>query len=373
MKNMNKNLIFKASLMVLFAMFSFAIIPAIAEANYGYNGGYNYGYYSNISNNYEYNKPVQPVTYSVPVYYPVYTPVYTPAYPTLQASCYANTSNAYNSYNNSNSSVRTGDTVAWYANVSGGNGSYSYTWSGSDNLYGSGSTAYKSYYSVGTKYATLSVNSGGQITTVSCNNAINVYEQPTYYNQTYPVPVQVQYSVPISQYQNYQVNSINNLDIGCFADPLNASIDQPVTWSVEVTGGIAPYTYSWTGSEGLSGNQSSIIKYYGTSGEKSAIVSITSADGRTGTRACSNNVTIRKVAVSSTVQAKTQVQSTQQQSTSVNPVTQNPTPSNQAVNNTAAALPAFSLANVPWGFVAVLVIFVLFATVMYLLFNRPKI
>jgi Mg2+ and Co2+ transporter CorA len=31
------------------------------------------------------------------------------------------------------------------------------------------------------------------------------------------------------------------------------------------------------------------------------------------------------------------------------------------------------LKNVPWGWVAILIILVLFATVVYLIFNRPKI
>jgi Mg2+ and Co2+ transporter CorA len=33
----------------------------------------------------------------------------------------------------------------------------------------------------------------------------------------------------------------------------------------------------------------------------------------------------------------------------------------------------FSLQNIPWGWVAILIILVLFATVLYLLFNKEKI
>ena len=50
------------------------------------------------------------------------------------------------------------------------------------------------------------------------------------------------------------------------------------------------------------------------------------------------------------------------------------TPSAQVTtNNAQSASSVFSLSNVPWGWVAVIIILVLFATVMYLLFNRPKI
>ncbi|MEK9178058.1 MAG: hypothetical protein AAB777_03005 [Patescibacteria group bacterium] len=369
MKNTAKNIVIRASMATLFIMAIFGVIPTIVEAYYDYNYDSYGSYYSNslISNRYSYDARPTPVSYSVPVYYPVYTPVYTPIYPAIQATCYANASNVYNSYNNSNLSIRTNDAVIWYANVSGGTGSYSYSWSGSDSLYGYGSSIIKSYYSVGTKYATLSVTSGNQTISISCNNTVNVYQPVIYYPQPYAVPiaVPVQYSIPVSQ---YQMNPNNSLDIGCFVDPTNASINQPVNWSAEVTGGRAPYIYSWTGSDGLTGNQSSIIKYYATSGEKSAIVSVTSADGRTGTRACSNVITVRKAYVAPKQQPAQQVSVTKTQTQSTEVQNQN-----QTANVPLGAVSAFSLSYVPWGWVALLIIFVLFATVMYLLFNRPKI
>lgn len=197
---------------------------------------------------------------------------------------------------------------------------------------------------------------------------IQTYSYPVVVPVPVPVPVQVPVAVPVlvPQYQAYPMNSNRGLDIGCFVDPTNASINQPINWSVEVTGGMGPYTYSWTGSDGLTGNQSSVIKYYSTSGEKSAIVYVTSADGRTGSRACSNVITIRKayVAPRQTVQNTAPVVKAQTQNTEVQ---------NQTANIPLTAMSAFSLSYVPWGWVALLVIFVLFATVMYLLFNRPKI
>jgi hypothetical protein len=39
-----------------------------------------------------------------------------------------------------------------------------------------------------------------------------------------------------------------------------------VTWTASATGGTSPYTYSWTGSDGLAGNTSSVSKLYSSAG-----------------------------------------------------------------------------------------------------------
>lgn len=262
-------------------------------------------------------------------------------YQNLNASCYA-----------VSSQIQTGQSVQWVATATGGTGSYSYTWSSTDGLYGSGQTVYFTYANPGTKTATVTVYSNGQTLTVNCS-AVNVY-QPTTYVQ--PVTyVQPTYYNQASTYYAYGSSNNNGLDIGCYTDPTTAYVDQPVTWSVEVTGGVGPYTYSWTGSEGLNGgNQSSLIKYYETTGAKNAIVTVTSADGRTGTRACSNTVNIVRHSSGTVTTA---------------PVQAAPAPS----QNQLGANAFFSLSNVPWGWVAILVILVLIGTVAYLLFNRPKI
>jgi hypothetical protein len=249
--------------------------------------------------------------------------------------------------------------VTWNAYPSGGNGTYTFSWSGSDNIYGTGQVIYTSYNNPGLKFANVTVYSNGQAVTQSCNNSVNisytyvnVYPQNNYnYVQPYPV-----YNVPIRQ----------SLDIGCIVDPTRMSVNSPVTWSAEVTGGFAPYTYSWTGSEGLNGNQNSIIKYYGTPGEKSAIVTVTSADGKTGVRACSNTATIINAPVPKPI-----VRTVYVQPTPTPPVVQAPVSNDQQTALQANTI--FSVANIPWGWVAFLVILVLFGTVLYLLFNKAKI
>lgn len=63
----------------------------------------------------------------------------------------------------------------------------------------------------------------------------------------------------------------------CSATPSPATVNQNVTWSVTgFTGGTGIYTYSWTGSDGLTGTTQSVNKPYTTPGTKTAQVTITS-------------------------------------------------------------------------------------------------
>jgi hypothetical protein len=184
------------------------------------------------------------------------------------------------------------------------------------------------------------------------------YQQPT---QTYYQPEQTYYQPQVAvnyqtqQYPQYQVinQTTNGLNISCSVDSSSVTINQPVTWTATVTGGAAPYTYSWSGSDGLSGSQASIIKYYGSSGYKVATVSVTSADGSTNTHTCENAATVRNPGSRNYIQREN------------TPVTQPATTTNP---NAAAA----GLINIPWGWIAFLIILVLAITIAYLLFTETK-
>ncbi len=252
--------------------------------------------------------------------YPYY-PDYNNTYP-LSVSCSAQVTSA--GY---------GTSVRWNAFVSGGTGSYGYSWTGTDGLVGSAQSVYRTYTVSGQKYASVTVWSGGQTVTRNCTNNVTVGN----YGGYYPYPT-----------------SQGGLDIACYSDPRTVTVNQPATWITEVSGGIAPYTYSWTGTDGLTGSASSITKYYAAPGSKSAIVTITSVDGRSETRACSTSITVRSA-----------YEPVQQ------PVVQPDQDQDEDTSLSAAAL--FSLKNVPWGWVAILVILVLFGTIIYLIYNRPKI
>jgi len=288
---------------------------------------------------------------SVTVYGNSYNnPIYVnPIYNNLQVSCTPNVTNTL-----------VGSIVTWTASVYGNtgyNGYYNntptYSWSGSDGISGYGSSLSTSYNNPGYKTASVTVSLNGQTTTQACSSSVNVNGYQTGY-----------YGYNSNVITNNVINSNNSgLDIGCYSDPNTASLNQPITWTVEVTGGVAPYTYSWSGSDSLTGSAITAIKYYSTYGEKNAIVTVTSADGKTGTRACSNTVNVVRPA--SSVNSNTNTTNTTTNTTTS-------TNTNQT-NNGQSAAALFSLQNIPWGWIAILIILILFATVMYLIFNRPKI
>jgi hypothetical protein len=66
--------------------------------------------------------------------------------------------------------------VTWTAyvnNTNGYYGSYSYSWTGSDNLYGNGQSISRSYNTPGFKTATVTMYGNGQTITATCNTNIN--------------------------------------------------------------------------------------------------------------------------------------------------------------------------------------------------------
>ena len=279
-----------------------------------------------------------PVPYYPPtIYYPPTT-----YYQPLGVSCSANST-----------AGDIGFPITWTAYPTGGNGIYTYSWSGSDNIYGSGATIYTTYTVPGQKYASVTIYSNGQSITQSCGTGINIGSGNYYQYQQQP---QIIYQ---NQYNNNNGNN-QGLNIGCYSDPAAIHANQPVTWLAEVTGGVAPYTYSWTGSDSLSGSGQSVVKTYSTLGEKNAIVTVTSADGKTGSRSCTNTLAVRGTGTGSNI-ASTNTNTTVSSNTTT------------TTGNSLSAASLFSLGNVPWGWIAILIILLLFATVLYLIFNKPKI
>ncbi len=123
----------------------FNAVPEISEGNnsltvplriegttYNYNYNYNYG-----SNN-------------------GYGTQYT--WTNINANCYANPASTY-----------PGNAVNWYVTATGGNGYYSYSWSGTDDLFGTTNAVNKTYFTSGTKFASVVVTSNGQSITKVCS------------------------------------------------------------------------------------------------------------------------------------------------------------------------------------------------------------
>jgi hypothetical protein len=107
----------------------------------------------------------------------------------LSATCIANPSNAI-----------VGDNVNWQVQgVNGGNGTYIYAWSGTDNLIGNNQTVYKTYTYPGTKIANVTITSGGQAFTATCSlnvAASNGYNYNNGYNNNYPYGYTSTYNQP---------------------------------------------------------------------------------------------------------------------------------------------------------------------------------
>jgi hypothetical protein len=193
--------------------------------------------------------------------------------------------------------------------------------------------------------------------TVYYQQPTTYYQQPTtYYQQptTYYQPAQTyaynnQYNVP-----QYTVPNQNNagLTVSCSADTSTATVNQPVSWTAAVSGGIAPYTYSWSGSGGLSGSQSSIVKYYDASDLENALVTVTSANGLTGTQACNNAVTVQNPVTAYVPQEQ---------------VAPTPQASESNVSLNAAAV---GLSGVVFGWIAAIIILILLGTIMYIVVSR---
>ena len=159
----------------------------------------------------------------------------------FDGSCYA-------SQNNNNS-------VTWYANAFGGNGNYTYSWSGDAS--GLGQSVYNSYGSYsGTKTANVTIYSNGQSITRSCStNLGNIYN--------------------------------NNLDATCSVYPSNPQVGQNVSWSVSPIGGSGNYSYFWSGD--VSGWGQSMVASYSYAGTKTANVTVYS-NGQSITKTCQLNV-----------------------------------------------------------------------------------
>ncbi len=168
-----------------------------------------------------------------------------------------------------------GDVVNWQAQgVTGGNGTYTYAWSGTDALTGSNQTVYKTYTYPGTKTATVTITSGGQVYTATCS--VNVASSNGYYyNNGYNT--------------NYPYGYSGTLAASCYSTPTVPNVNDNVTWYGSATGGSGNYTYSWSGTDGLYGTSQTVYKSYPTPGTKTAFLTVYS-NGQTITQTCSTNV-----------------------------------------------------------------------------------
>jgi hypothetical protein len=165
----------------------------------------------------------------------------TPAVSNITGSCTPN-----------KTSVKIGESVEWTVNASGPYTVYKYTWTGTDGLSGSNSSVIKSYDSTGTKSASVTVKNSKPCTacskteTFSCGTVV--------------------------------VENIQDLNVSCSANPNTVNVGEQLTWTANASGGTGSYTYTWIGTNSLSGNSDTVVKTYSTEGTKTARVTVRSGN-----------------------------------------------------------------------------------------------
>lgn len=149
----------------------------------------------------------------------------------------------------------TSHSVIWNVLAQWGNGSYTYSWSWTDNLTWAASSVTKSYTTSGAKTATVTVTSGDQSRTI---------------NLAATIPAR--------------------LSVNLFTQPRSLQTRRAIRHTATVTGWVPPYTYTWSWTDKLKGNTTSILKTYSTPGSKRVIVNVKSSDGQTFTKTV--NITV---------------------------------------------------------------------------------
>lgn len=234
----------------------------------------------------------------------------------------------------------TGSLVVWRAYVSGGNGRYTYSWSGTDSLSGRNEAISRVYSRAGVKSASVTVRSNNRSTTASCGS-VTIYNT---YNTTY---------VPAYTPTTYS----GVLSASCSPSTGKTAVGKVVTWNVYPTGGNGVYTYYWSGTDGFTGGQKSVVTSYKTYGTKYATVTVFS-QGKSATISC-GTVTIGAATTKPIVKKPTTV---------TTPVKEVPEPS--STSNKYSLSGIFS--DVPWILVFMVIIMILFGTIMYLLLSKKN-
>lgn len=223
------------------------------------NQNYNYNNYNNYNGNYNYDGiyyvgggatyPSAPYNYNSGYNYNYSQP--------LSVVCTADLTDSLS-----------GNSVTWNANATGGNGYYTYAWSGTDSLIGSSASVSKTYWFAGLKSAVVTVTSNGQTISRNCANTVNISLRPITVTQTDTAPA-VTYVKPA-------VKEVATLDVNCLPNSANVALGQNVIWLAQSTGGTGSYTYSWNGTDNLSGKDNFIVKTYVSNGLKAAAVTVKS-------------------------------------------------------------------------------------------------
>jgi len=148
-----------------------------------------------------------------------------------------------------------GQTVKWSSNYSGGNAPYTFTWSGDQNISSlTSAIASIAYTTGGDKNASVTKIISGDNQTwtgnTSCNGPVSVLDDSiSGGGSEVPAPIG---------------------NVSCTVSSTNVNVGDTVIWTAHVTGGIAPFSLNWSGTESLAGGATSTSITYTTTGTKTA-------------------------------------------------------------------------------------------------------
>jgi|GEM_PF-4144018 len=170
-----------------------------------------------------------------------------------------------------NPEITTAQSVVLSASVNGGNPGYTYSWSCTNGLTGTGSTI------------NFTNSTTGQFT---CSITVKDTDGDTASAQTIVRVGAVQGAItepPEDDEQDGGTGNDEEVVLAVTVTPENPEIttDEEVILTANATGGVGPYTYAWTCTNGLTGTDGTLTFKNATAGEFTCTVKVTDSQGKT--------------------------------------------------------------------------------------------
>src|SRR5437016_1021480 len=167
------------------------------------------------------------------------------------------------SFTFSPSSPQAGQQVSFTGSASGGTSPYSYGWSFGDGLTGSGSSVTHTYLSAGTYTIVLNVKDGSSPQqTATSQQSITVTSPPPALTASF----------------TYDLSS--------------PQVGEIVSFNGSASGGVSPYSYSWSFGDGITGTGSSVTHAYASAGSFMVVLTVKDSGSPQQTTTSQQSITI---------------------------------------------------------------------------------